>query len=111
MREKRDLMKIFGYEAEFQATSHEGSPDLGDLLDEMHDSFTSNEHIYSADIVQEGDDRVTFLLGVRVTDSQNGDDATTLAEAATRTAFEAAGLPVPLMPAVSRASVRELVVA
>lgn len=84
-------MKIFGYEAEVKPHQTEVTrEEICDLLDAMHDSLTADENLYSADLVSDGTDSITVLLGVQVDDSANWTDAKDLGSLALTAAFNAA---------------------
>lgn len=102
-------MKIFGFEVAYKSTTPQIDRDTLDaLLDAMHGSLSADEHLYSADLVAEGPERVTVLLGVQVSDAEGMDEADRYAQAAMGAAFAAGGAQAHAMNTVSR-SVRELV--
>ena len=105
-------MKLFGFEAEFTPTSPvvtRASVDA--LLDDLHDSFTLDIHVYSADLVADGLETVSVLLGIQVEDSENGERATDFATSAFDTALTKAGLSTAALASVRVTPARELVAA
>lgn len=98
-------MKIFGYEAEIKPNQTEVTrEEICDLLDDMHDSLTADANLYSADLVSEGNDSITVLLGVQVAEDADWTDAAELGNSALTAAFKAANVnatPV-LKPSVTK---------
>jgi hypothetical protein len=102
-------MKIFGYEGHFEPVSTEITlGDVSELLDAMHGALISHDEVYSADLVAEGVSSLSILLGVKVGDSDDANDALSVAEALLKEAFAAAGGGV-LIHATRSVQVRELV--
>lgn len=102
-------MKIFGYAANIDTNLSQATREnLEDLLDTMHESLTSDPNVYSADLVAEGLNKVTALVGVLVSDTASVEDAAVLLDLAFDNAFSAAGIDASHAPSTDVARVREV---
>lgn len=102
-------MKLYGIEATFTTGDSAARGSIDDILDALHDGFTSHPHIYSADLVADSDGSISMLLGISVGDDDGADEATTYAAEATDAAFAAAGCSAESLKAVHRTPAKQLV--
>jgi len=101
-------MKLYGLEATIAVGDQVNTREsMDDLLDTLHDSFASDENIYSADLVAEGT-QIALLVGVRLDDHEDSEHATKYANDAFVRAFSAAGLTVEGLTHLERGRVQEL---
>ena len=90
------MASIFGLELSF-TTTEESAEALGDKLDLVHDVATSHPEVYSIDMISEGADKFSVLIGVtaEIENAENG-SVKTLVMGLLTNAFENAGLAVHL---------------
>lgn len=85
------MASTYGYSGDFKPAVSVSKDELTRVFDAVYQHLASGFDFYSVDMVAEGSESISILIGVNVADDQDSDDAVELAERAIAEAFKSAG--------------------